>query len=108
MKWTWTKECENAFAGSQSELTAGEVLVSYVEKRKLILGGMSYGVGAVISHEIDDGEERPLHSHPEHSREGKRTIFKLRRKPWKSYSEYGSFTSTCMDALAIFVQITSL
>ena len=43
VKWTWTKECENAFAGSQSELTAGEVLVSYDEKRKLNLGGMSYG-----------------------------------------------------------------
>ena len=41
---------------------AGRVLVPYDEKRKLILAcdASPYGVGAVISHVMDDGEERPI------------------------------------------------
>ena len=41
---------------------AGRVLVPYDEKRKLILAcdASPYGVGAVISHLMDDGEEHPI------------------------------------------------
>lgn len=61
VKWAWTEECEKAFELSQSELVADKVLVPYDEKRKLILAydASPYGVGAVISHAMDDGEERP-------------------------------------------------
>ena len=49
---------------SKSELVADKVLVPYNEKRKLILAcdASPYGVGAVISHVMDDGEERPIAS----------------------------------------------
>ena len=62
MKWEWSKECEEAFQRSKSELMAGRVLVPYDEKRKLILAcdASPYGVGAVISHVMDDGEEHPI------------------------------------------------
>ena len=62
VKWEWTKECEEAFQRSKSELMAGRVLVPYDEKRKLILAcdASPYGVGAVISHVMDDGQERPI------------------------------------------------
>ena len=62
MKWEWSKEYEEAFQQSKSELTAGRVLVPYDEKRKLILAfdASPYGVGAVISHVMDDGEEHPI------------------------------------------------
>ena len=58
----WTKECEEAFQRSKSELMAGRVLVPYDEKRKLILAcdASPYGVGAVILHIMDDGQERPI------------------------------------------------
>lgn len=41
---------------------AGRVLVPYVEKRKLILAcdASPHGVGVVISHVLDDGEEQPI------------------------------------------------
>ena len=47
---------------SKSELVADKVLVPYDEKRKLILAcdASPYGVGAMISHVMDDGEERPI------------------------------------------------
>jgi len=62
VKWEWTKECEEAFQQSKSELMAGRVLVPYDEKRKLILAcdASPYGVSAVISHVMDDGQERPI------------------------------------------------
>ena len=62
VKWEWTKECEEAFQRSKSELMAGRVLVPYDEKRKLILAcdASPYGLGAVISHIMDDGQERPI------------------------------------------------
>ena len=61
-KWEWTKECEEAFQRSKYELMAGRVLVPYDEKRELILAcdASPYGVGAVISHVMDDGQERPI------------------------------------------------
>ena len=62
VKRAWTEECETAFVRSKSELVADKVLVPYDEKRKLILAcdASPYGVGAVISHVMDDGEERPI------------------------------------------------
>ena len=62
VKWAWTEECERAFVRSKSELVADKVLVPYDEKRKLILAcdASPYGVGAMISHVMDDGEERPI------------------------------------------------
>ena len=60
VKWPWTEECDKAFVRSKSELVADKVLVPYDEKRKLILmcHASPYGVRAVISHIMDDGEER--------------------------------------------------
>ena len=62
VKWAWKEECERAFVRSKSELVADKVLVPYDEKRKLILvcDASPYDVGAVISHVMDDGEERPI------------------------------------------------
>jgi len=62
VKWEWTKECEEAFQQSKSELMAVRILVPYDEKRKLILAcdASPYGVGAMISYVMDDGQERPI------------------------------------------------
>lgn len=61
-KWEWTKECESAFALSKSELVTNQVLVHYDSGRALRLDcdASPYGVGAVLSHVMDDGTERPI------------------------------------------------
>ena len=59
VKSAWTEECEKAFLHNKSELVTDKVLVPYDEKI-LACDASPYGVGAVISHVIDDGEERPI------------------------------------------------
>ena len=59
VKWAWTEESEKAFVCSKSELVTDKVLVPYDEKI-LACDASPYGVGAVISHVMDDGEERPI------------------------------------------------
>jgi len=62
VKWEWSREFEEAFEQSKSELMASSVLVPYDEKRKRILAcdALLYGVGAVILHVTDDGEEHHI------------------------------------------------
>ena len=59
VKWAWTEECEKAFVRSKSELVTDKVLVPHDEKI-LACDASPYGVGAVISHIMDDGEECPI------------------------------------------------
>ena len=59
VKWAWTEESEKAFVCSKSELVTDKVLVPYDEKI-LACDASPYGVGVVISHVMDDGEERPI------------------------------------------------
>ena len=54
VKWAWTEECEKALVRSKSELLTDKVLVPYDEKI-LACDASPYGVGAVISHVMDDG-----------------------------------------------------
>ena len=55
VQWTWTKEC-------QQGLTSDALLVHYDGNRELRLAcdASSYGIGAVISHVMGDGQERPI------------------------------------------------
>ena len=61
-KWVWSEECESVFQESKSELLTNRVLVHYDSKRalKLDCDASQYGVGAVLSHVMDNGEERPI------------------------------------------------
>lgn len=61
-KWSWTKECSDAFADTKKLLVSSKVLTFYdVDKPIGVLcDASSYGLGAVIFHETADGEERPI------------------------------------------------
>lgn len=61
-EWQWTKQCEEAFQEAKKALTSEEVLTHYnpaVEIR-LACDASPYGIGAVISHVMPDGRERPI------------------------------------------------
>ena len=61
-KWTWGKEQQKAFEVAKSALQAYSLLVHYDESKALILAcdASQYGLGAVLSHIMEDGQERPV------------------------------------------------
>ena len=60
--WNWTKECDMAFQKAKQQLLSSNVLVHYDSTLPIVLAGdaSAYGVGAVISHIMPDGKERPI------------------------------------------------
>ena len=62
VQWVWSKNCEKAFQESKRLVAESELLVHYDTKKPLILAcdASSYGVGAVISHIMEAGSERPV------------------------------------------------
>ena len=61
-KWSWSGECARAFQEAKSQITSAQVLTHYDPALpiKLASDASAYGVGAVISHVMPDGTERPI------------------------------------------------
>ncbi len=60
--WEWTPECQRAYDVCKQSLTSDTLLVHYDLHRDLRLAcdASSYGLGAVLSHVMDDGQEKPI------------------------------------------------
>ena len=60
--WAWTKECSQAFQQAKEALSSSSVLVHYDPTLPISLAGdaSAYGIGAVISHILPDGSEKPI------------------------------------------------
>ena len=61
-KWMWTERQEEAFKKAKSLLHSDSLLVHYDEAKPLIVAcdASSYGLGAILSHRMDDGSELPV------------------------------------------------
>ena len=61
-KWTWGRKQNEAFRAAKSALQDDSLLVHYDESKPLVLAcdASQYGLGAVLSHVMDDGKERPV------------------------------------------------
>ena len=61
-KWEWTRDCERAFKEAKTLVTSPTVLTHYNPSLpvKLACDASPYGIGAVMSHVMDDGSERPI------------------------------------------------
>lgn len=60
--WKWTSDCETAFKNAKDHLLQSTLVVHYDTRKplKLACDASPYGVGAVISHVMDNGEEKPI------------------------------------------------
>ncbi|XP_030608895.1 uncharacterized protein K02A2.6-like [Archocentrus centrarchus] len=61
-KWQWTSACASAFQEAKALLVSQEVLTHYNPELPLRLAcdASTYGVGAVLSHVMPDGDEKPI------------------------------------------------
>ena len=61
-RWHWGKEQEEAFEHVKQLLLSSEVLVHFDDRLPVILScdASPYGLGAVLSHLMPDGSERPI------------------------------------------------
>ena len=62
VRWEWTNDCQKAFEACKEGLTSDSLLVHYDLNRTLRLAceASRYGLGAVLSHVMEDGLERPI------------------------------------------------
>ena len=62
VQWDWSAECAKAFAATKQALVSSDVLIHYDPSLPISLAGdaSAYGLGAVISHSLPDGTERPI------------------------------------------------
>ena len=60
--WRWSGECAQAFRRAKEALVSSNVLAHYDPQLplKMAADASAYGIGAVISHQYQDGTERPI------------------------------------------------
>ena len=61
-RWRWSEECMEALKTAKKQLTSGQFLTHYDPSLPIHMAAdaSAYGVGAVISHTLPDGSERPI------------------------------------------------
>ena len=62
VKWQWADEQENSFKESKQSLLSSQLLVHFDPTLtiRLTCDASAYGIGAVLSHEMPDGSEKPI------------------------------------------------
>ncbi len=62
VEWNWTSTQQAAFEKSKALLCSSTVLIHFDEQRPLVVccDASPYGLGAVLSHRMDDGKDRPI------------------------------------------------
>ena len=60
--WKWKVEQQEAFDKDKNQLQSSDVLVHYDPEKEMVVScdASPYGVGAVLSHVMEDGSERPV------------------------------------------------
>ena len=61
-KWQWSSKQDEAFKLSKEALQTDSLLVHFDDNNPLVLtcDASPYGLGAVLSHTMDDGSDQPI------------------------------------------------
>ena len=97
-KWSWTEECHNAYLKWKEMLTCDAVLAHYDSTKpiKLACDASAYGLGAVLSHTLDDGEH-PVAFTSRTLTKAERNYSQIEKEALALVIGVKNFTSTCME-----------
>lgn len=114
-RWVWSNECQTAFDKVKDLLMSAKVLVHYNSTYPVYLNtdSSSYGVGAVISHEMPDGSQRPIayasrtlssaeKKYPQHEKEALSIIFGLKKFNQYLYGRHFHLVTDSKPLVSIF------
>ncbi len=61
-QWEWGDKQQQAFEAARRQLTTNWILVHYDLSKPIVLAcdASPYGLGAVLSHKLESGEEKPI------------------------------------------------
>ena len=107
--WKWVVKQQEAFDKAKTQLQLSDVLVHYDPEKELVVScdASPYGVGAVLSHVLEDGSQRPVayawctlstveRNYAHLDKEAPAVVFAVKRS-----------TNFCMVAILRFTQITN-
>ena len=86
--WQWEEEQQKAFETAKKQLTTDQVLVHYDPSKPIVLACnvSPYGLGAVLSHQLEDGVEKPItFASRSLAPAEKGYSHSLKRRPWQSF-----------------------
>ena len=91
--WQWNTEQQEAFERSKKLLTSSKLLVHFDPKLEIILAcdASEYGIGAVLSHRMPDGSEKPVGF-----------VSRTLTKPEKNYSQLEKEGLACIFGVKRF------
>ena len=107
--WKWEVEQQEAFYKDKNQLHSSDVLVHYDPKKELVVScdASPYGVGAVLSHVMEDGSERPVAYASRTLSTAERNYGHLDKEALAVVFAVKSSTSYFMVAILRFTKITN-
>ena len=96
--WCWSKECAKSFQDLKDTLTSSRVLAHYNPKLQVQLAtdASPHGLGAVISHITEDGEERPIAYASWSVTPAEKNYSVIEKEALAIISQFASSNSSCM------------
>lgn len=84
-QWLWIEESEKAFQRGKEMILGAQVLCHYDVRKplKLACDASAYGIGAVLSHLSENGEERPIAFGSRKMTTAEKNIPKLGERLWQ-------------------------
>ena len=84
-RWTWGTDQKRAFEAAKEALQADTLLVHYDPSKPLLVAcdASLYGIGAVLSHIMDNGDERPVHMLPGLYQRQRKITRSSKKKGWR-------------------------
>ena len=104
-KWRWGREQQAALEQAKSVLQSDTLLVHYDPKKQLTLAcdASPYGLGAVISHKMEDGSEKAIAFTSRTLTPAEKNYSQLEKEALAIVFAVKNFTLTCTEGISLSI-----